>query len=133
MKKTFKDIEGNPREEELKEHDISKYDYLIHITLKNRRKSIEEKGLLRHQETHKSIIPHGILFLSYPMDNTTGDCFRWSDEHYSMIALDAKKLREDGFVFYDDPFGQQDANSKRNHICCDADIPAKYIKKIFEF
>lgn len=133
MKKTFKDLEDSEFTLEFSRHDISKYDVLFHVTLKSSRKSIEGNGLLRNQPSHKSLIKSGLLFMSYPIDMDTSDCFRWSDEHYSLIILDAKKLYQDGYEFYDDHFGSKDQSSKRNHICCDADIPAQYIKKIIEF
>lgn len=63
----------------------------------------------------------------------TSDCFRWNDEYCSLIILDAKALNEDGYVFYDDTFSSQDQSSKRNHLCCDKNIPPKYITKILEF
>ena len=63
----------------------------------------------------------------------TSDCFRWSDEYYSLIVLDAKMLYEDNIEFYDDPFSQEDQSSNRNHLCCLDNIPVKYIKKVIEF
>jgi len=133
MKKVFKDLGGSEFEVEFTLHDIEKYDVLFHVTLKERKSSIEEKGILRNQTQHKSLVDTGLLFFSYPVDMNTTDCFRWSDEFYSLVVLDAKKLKEDGFVFYDDYFSRNDQSSKRNHLCCDVDIPAKYIKKIIEF
>ena len=133
MKKTYIDSEGKPFEIDLQPHNISNYDILFHVTLKTRKQSIEEKGLLRKQEPHKSLIETDLIFLSYPIEISTADCFRWNDERYALVILDAKKLKEDGFIFYDDYFGQQDANSKGNHICCDVDIPKEYIKKILEW
>ena len=133
MKKTFKNLLGEDNEIDLKEHDISNYEVLFHVSLKDRRKSIEEQGLLKLQPQHKSIIQHNALFLSYPIEMNTSDCFRWDDKYYSLIVLDAKLLKEDGIIFYDDPFGQQDKSSKRNHLCCLDNIPLKYIKKIVEF
>jgi RNA:NAD 2'-phosphotransferase (TPT1/KptA family) len=133
MEKVFKDLSGSEFTVEFEKHDISKYDVLFHVTLKDNRKSIEENGLLRNQPKYKSLIDSGLLFMSYPVDMNTSDCFRWSDEYHSLIVLDAKKLQEDGYVFYDDYFGKNDQSSKRNHLCCDVDIPAKYIKKVLEF
>ncbi len=133
MKKTFIDLLGKEFEIDFKEHDISKYDVLFHVTLKDRRKSIEEFGILKNQPQHKSIIDTGLIFLSYPIDMNTSDCFRWKDDYCSLVILDAKKLKQDGFIFYDDYFGSEDQSSKRNHICCDIDIPKDYIVKIVEF
>lgn len=133
MKKTFKDLQGSDFEVEFTPHDIEKYEVLFHVTLKENRASIEEKGILRNQPQYKSLVDTGLLFFSYPVDMNTSDCFRFKDEFHSLIVLDAKKLKEDGFVFYDDYFSRQDQSSKRNHLCCDADIPASYIKKVLEF
>lgn len=133
MKKTFKDMSGGDNEIDLQEHDISKYNVLFHVTLKDRRKAIETQGLLKLQPQHKAIIRHDALFLSYPINMDTTDCFRWNDQYYALIVLDAKLLNIDGYMFYDDPFGQQDQSSKRNHLCCLNDIPSKYIKQIIEY
>lgn len=133
MKKTFKDIVGNDFVVEFTQHDISKYDVIFHVTPKTNRKRIEMEGLLLNQPQHKSIIETGLLFFSYPVDMNTSDCFRWSDEHYSLIILDAKMLKEDGYEFFDDYFGRSDLSSKRNHLACERNIPAKYIKKVVEF
>jgi hypothetical protein len=133
MEKKFKNMLGEYFSEKFEEHDISQYDILLHVTLKESKASIESEGLMRNKPTHKSLIETGLLFFSYPIDMDTSDCFRWSDKYYSLIVLDAKMLKDDGFVFFDDNFGKKDASSKRNHLCCDADIPVKYIKKIVEF
>lgn len=133
MKKTYKDIFGKDFTIDFKEHDISNYDVLFHVTLKERRKNIEENGLLINQPIYKSLVKTDMLFFSYPIDMTTSDCFRWYDDICSLIVLDAKELKKDGYIFYDDHFSSKDQSSKRNHICCDKNIPKKYIKKIIEF
>ena len=133
MKKTYVDLNNEKFDVDLQSHDISKYDVLFHVSLKDRKKSIEDNGILRHQTQHKSLVKTDLIFLSYPVDMDTSDCFRWNDEFYCLIILDAKKLQEDRFVFYDDYFGRNDNSSKRNHICCDVDIPIKYIQEIVEF
>lgn len=133
MKKTFKAFDDSEYTVDFTKHEIGNYDVLFHVTLKENRKSIEEKGILRNQPQYKSLIETGLIFLSYPIDMNTSDCFRWSDNVCSLIVLDAKRLKEDGFVFYDDYFSRNDQSSKRNHLCCDADIPASYIKKVIEF
>lgn len=133
MKKTYKDFLGDDFTIDFKEHDISNYEVLFHVTLKENRENIEKNGLLINQPTYKSLIQTDLLFFSYPIDMNTSDCFRWSDEYYSLIILDAKTLKEDGYVFYDDYFSSKDQSSKRNHLCCDKDIPSKYITKIIEF
>ena len=131
--KTFEDLEGNPFKVEFKEHDISKYDVLYHVASKENRLSLEINGLLRYQPITKSITKTGMLFFSYPINHNTSDLFRWNDDYNSLIVLDAKKLKEDGYIFYDDYFGSKDLSSNRNHICCDVDIPKEYIKKVIEF
>lgn len=133
MKKKYIDLSGNPFEVELTLHDISKYDVLYHVTLKERRESIEQNGLITLQPQHKSLVQTDLLFFSYPIDYDTSDCFRWSDERYSLVVLDAKKLVEEGYIFYDDYFGSIDASSKKNHLCTDKNIPKEFIKKILEF
>lgn len=133
MKKTFIDLTDQPYEVEFNFHDITKYEHLYHRTLKEIRPLIEKDGLLRNMPRVKSIVETGLLFFSYPVDKNTSDCFRWRDESCCLVVLDAKKLHEDGFVFYDDYWGMEDQSSKRNHLCCDADIPTKYILKILEF
>jgi hypothetical protein len=133
MKIAYKNLLGQETELTLMKHDISKYDVLFHVTLKSRRKSIEKQGLLIGQELNKSLVDSNMLFFSYPIDMNTSDCFRWSDEYYSLIVLDAKLLNDDNVEFYDDPFSQKDNSSKKNHLCCLDNIPEKYIKKIIEF
>ena len=133
MKKTYKNLLGVNFTIEFKEHDISNYDVLFHVALKEKRKSIEENGLLINQPTYKSLVKTDLLFFSYPIDMNTSDCFRWNDDYHSLVILDAKTLKEDGYIFYDDYFGSEDLSSKRNHLCIDKDIPVKYIKKIVEF
>lgn len=133
MKKSYLDLNNESFDVEFIEHDISKYDVLFHVTLKENRKSIEEKGLLIGQPKYKSMIDTNMLFFSYPIDMNTSDCFRWSDEYHSLIILDAKKLKQDDFVFYEDFWGSIDQSSKRNHLCCEKNIPKEYITKIIEF
>lgn len=133
MKKSFISLLGHSYEVEFNVHDITKYEHLYHRTLKELRSPIERDGLLRNMPLVKSVVETGLLFFSYPVDQNTSDCFRWQDELCSLVILDAKKLHEDGFVFYDDYWGMKDQSSKRNHLCCDADIPTKYIIKILEF
>ena len=133
MIKTYKDFNETNFNIELTKHDISKYNVLFHMTLKSRRKSIEQKGLKTFQPQHKSLIQTDLIFVSYPVNMDTGDCFRWSDKHYSLIVLDAVALQKEGYVFYDDPFGQEDRSSLRNHLCIDKDIPKEFIKKVIEF
>ena len=133
MKKTFIDLLGEDFTIDFKEHDISKYDVLFHVTPKNRRKYIEEHGILTNQPGTKALVKTDLVFVSYPIDMTTSDCFRWKDDYHALIILDAKALNEDGFKFYDDYFTSEDQSSKRNHLCTDKDIPAKYIKKVVEF
>jgi len=133
MKKSYLDLNNDRFDVKFIEHDISKYDVLFHVTLKENRKSIEEKGLLIGQPKYKSMIDTNMLFFSYPIDMNTSDCFRWSDEYHSLIVLDAKKLKQDGFIFYDDFWGSIDQSSKRNHLCCEKNIPKEYITEIIEF
>lgn len=134
MKKTFKNMMGSPFEVDFVKHDISKYDVLFHVSLKTSRESIEKNGLLINQDTYKTLgEPTGMLFFSYPIDYNTSDCFRWSDEHYTLFVLNAEELYKDGFIFYDDYFSSEDQSSQRNHLACDVSIPAKYIQKVIEF
>lgn len=132
MEIKLQDFVGSPYTLKLEEFDISHYDVLFHFSPKVNRVSIEKEGLKINQPTYKSLIITGLLFLSYPVDRDTSDCFRWHDS-YSLYALDSIKLREDGFIFYKDPFSGQDQSSKNNHLCCTVDIPPQYIKKVFEF
>ncbi len=133
MKKTYKDLSGENFDIDLVPHDISGYEVLFHVTLKENRKSIEENGLIIGQPQHKSLVKTDLLFLSYPVNMDTGDCFRWSDNSCSLVVLDAKKLLEDGYIFYNDWFARMDQSSLRNHLCCDVNIPANYISRIVEF
>lgn len=133
MKKTFNDMEGNPFDVEFMEHDINPYEVLFHVTLKDRQPAIKENGLLLNQPQHKALNIKGLLWFSYPINMNTGDLFRWRDESCALVVLDAKKLKEDGFIFYDDHFGMKDQSSLRNHLCIAQDIPAKYIKDIKTF
>ena len=134
MKKTYAGIDGNEFEAEFTEHDISTYDVLFHVTTKERKSQIEEVGLLLNQEPNwQPFIKTEMLFVSYPIDMNTSDCFRWYDDTCTLVILDAKKLLEDGYIFYDDFWGGVDASSKRNHLCINKDIPKEYIKKIVEF
>ena len=133
MTQIFKDILNEEFTVEFKEHDISKYDVLFHVTLKEKRKSIEENGILLDQPLYKSFVPTGMIYLSYPIQYSTADLFRWRDAHHTLFVLDAQKLKEDGFIFYDDHFSKEDLSSNRNHLCCEKSIPKYYIKKIIEF
>jgi len=72
-----------------------------------------------------------MLFFSYPINHTTEDMFRYYDDSY-IVVLDTQELIKDNIIFYDDNFSNQDQSSNRNHLCCEVDIPAKYIKKIIE-
>lgn len=128
----LRDIDGNPYSIELEPFNTSNYDILFHFSPKSNREKIEKEGLKVNQPTYKSLIRTGLLFLSHPVDMDTSDCFRWHDS-YSLYALDLVRLRQDGFVFYKDPFSGNDQSSKRNHLCCTVDIPSQYIKKVFEF
>lgn len=130
MKRTFTNLMDQPFEVNFRPHDISKYDVLFHVTLKKNVDSIKEKGLLIKQPMNKSLVQTDLLFFSYPIDMNTSDCFRWSDEHYALVILDAKKLQAAGVEFYDDYFGRKDASSKRNHIVSEVSIPAEFIKDI---
>lgn len=132
MEISLVDLNGDPYTLELEVKDLSSYDVLFHFSPKTNREKIEKEGLKINQPTYKSLVKSGLLFLSYPVDYDTSDCFRWHDS-YSLYALDLNKLREDGYVFYIDPFSGQDQSSKRNHVCCTVDIPPHYFKKIFEF
>ena len=67
MKKTYKDFLGNDFTIDLNEHDISNYDVLFHVTLKEKRKEIENNGLLINQPTYKSLIKTDLLY-SYKME-----------------------------------------------------------------
>ena len=51
-----------------------------------------------------------------------------------VIVIDfIKKLKENGYQFYDDYWGQSDQSSKRNHLMIDREIPKEFIKKIVTF
>lgn len=133
MEYKFTNFLGEQQTVHLVIHPITKYDVLFHVTLKTNRENIEKNGILLNQEPYKSLSKTGMTYYSYPVDMDTSDCFRWSDEYYSLVVLDAKKLKEDGVLFYDDPFSQNDKSSKRNHLCCAQNIDNKYIKQIIEF
>lgn len=133
MEKKYVNFLGEENTLHLVLHPISKYDVLFHVTLKQNKVGIENNGILVNQEPYKALSKTGLTFFSYPVDMTTDDCFRWSDQYYSLVMLDAKKLKEDKVLFYDDPFSQEDSSSKRNHLCCDVNIDKKYIKQIIEF
>jgi len=129
----FKSFTGEPYTVKLLKHDISKYKYLYHVSLKERRKSIEKSGLLINQPIWKSLVSSGFLHFSYPIDENTSDCFRWYDDFCCLIVVDAQQLHTDGFIFYDDFWAANDASSQGNHIMTEQNIDPKYIKKIFEF
>jgi len=132
MKKQFTSpFTGETYEKEFNQHDISKYDVLYHVTTEDRIENIEKEGLKINQPQHKSIVDTGMLFFSYPIKHTTGDMFRYYDDSF-IVALDTQELIKDGITFYDDNFSNQDMSSNRNHLCCEVDIPVKYIKKIIE-
>ena len=132
MKKQFTSpFTGETYEKEFNNHDISKYDVLYHVTTKDRIENIKIDGLKINQTKYKSIVDTEMLFFSYPITHTTGDMFRYYDSSY-IVALDTEELVKDGIVFYDDSFSNQDMSSNRNHLCCEVDIPVKYIKKIIE-
>ena len=132
MKKKFiSPFNDDTFEKEFTEHDISKYDVLYHVTTKDRIENIKNYGLKIDQPQYKSLIETGMLFFSYPMKHTTDDLFRYYDSSY-IVALDVEKLIKDNIIFYDDNFSNQDQSSNRNHLCCEVDIPVKYIKKIIE-
>lgn len=132
MKKQFASILNDGLiEYEFKEHDISKYDVLYHVTTEDRIKSIETNGLEIGHDLNKSITYTNMLFLSYHIDYTTRDLFRWYDNSI-IVVLDAKKIFEDGIIFYDDVFSSKDRSSRRNHICCETNLGTKYIKKIIK-
>ena len=133
MKKTFKDLSDENFDVEFTEHDITKYKALFHVTLLENVDSIHEKGLLRGQPQYKSLVETNMLFFSYPIDQHTGDCFRWNDDIHALVVVDVQKLINAGIKFYDDYFGSADQSSKRNHLCCDADIPADFIKAILKY
>lgn len=132
MKKIFKSgFTGEFFEEEFKEHDISKYDVLYHVTTLSRLTSIEKEGLKLGKDLHKSITETNMLFFSYPIEHNTGDLFRCYDDSI-IVVLDAEALHKAGICFYDDNFSDQDRSSKRNHLCCDVDVPKEFIKKIID-
>jgi len=118
-------------EKEFIQHDISKYDVLYHVTTEDRIENIKNDGLKINQPQYKSLVETGMLFFSYPILHNTQDLFRYYDKSY-IVALDVQKLIKDGIIFYDDNFSNQDQSSNRNHLCCEVDIPVKYIKKIIE-
>lgn len=133
MEHKYKNFLGEEQNIHLSIHPITKYETLFHVSLKENRKNIEENGILINQNPYKSLSKTGLSFFSYPVDMDTSDCFRWSDEYYTLYLLDVKKLVEDGIVFYDDPFSTKDQSSKRNHLCCNVNIDKKYINKIYEW
>ena len=132
MKKKFTSpFSEETYEKEFLQHDISKYDVLYHVTTKDRIEKIKNDGLKINQPMHKSIVDTGMLFFSYPMNHTTEDLFRYYDNSY-IVVLDTEELIKDDVIFFDDYFSNQDMSSNRNHLCCEVDIPVKYIKKIIE-
>jgi RNA:NAD 2'-phosphotransferase (TPT1/KptA family) len=133
MTKTFIDLLGEPFEVTFTEHDISKYEVLFHVTSKQTRSQIEEQGLLIGQPMRKSLVETNLLFLSYPINQNTGDLFRWHDETCTLIVLDAVALLKAGYVFYDDYFSNKDQSSLRNHLVCEQSIPKEFITKVIEF
>lgn len=133
MKKQFINLLGNAFDVEFTEHNIDSYEVLFHVTNKTVKEAIVKEGLKIGKPLNKSLIDTKLLFFSYPIDMNTSDCFRWNDKYCSLIILDAKKLKQDGFKFYDDYFGILDQSSKRNHICTDVDIPHEYVSKVVEF
>jgi len=133
MKKTYIALDGEPHEYDFPDHDISKYDRLFHVTLKGNVPSIEERGLLVKQPTYKSLVETDLLFFSYPISGDTTDLFRFYEETHAVVVLDAKKLHEAGYQFYDDAFSRQDVSSKRNHLATDRDIPKEFIIKTLTF
>lgn len=133
MTKTFIDLRNSPFEVTFTEHDISKYDVLYHVTSKETRAKIEEQGLLIGQPMRKSLVETNLLFVSYPVNQNTGDLFRWHDSSCTLIVLDAVALLKDGYKFYDDYFSNQDQSSLRNHLVCEKSIPKEYILKVIEF
>jgi len=133
MTKTFIDLLGEPFQVTFTEHDISKYEVLFHVTSKQTRKQIEEQGLLIGQPMRKSLVETNLLFLSYPINQNTGDLFRWHDETCTLIILDAIALLKSGYIFYNDYFSSEDQSSLQNHLVCEQSIPKEYILKIVEF
>lgn len=133
MTRQYIGLNNNPFTVDFKEHDISGYEALYHVTGKDRVASIEAKGLLLNQPQRKSLIDTGLLFMSYPIDENTSDCFRWHDDTCALVVLNAPELHKDGFIFYDDFWGMEDQSSKRNHLMIDKDIPTKYFLKILQF
>lgn len=115
----------------LTEHLIDEYKGLIHMTPKSNVESIIEKGLLRGQEQHKSLVNTGLLFVSYPVNNDTRDLFRYIEDHHAIVTLDIDSMKAKGITFYDDYWGRNDASSLRNHLACDDDIPVDCIKSIY--
>ena len=132
MKKIFKSgFTGASFEADFTEHDISKYDVLYHVTTLDRVPNIQKEGLKISQELHKSITHTDMLFFSYPIEHNTGDLFRCYDNSV-IVVLDAEALHKAGISFYDDYFSAKDQSSKRNHLCCEVDIPKEFIKKIID-
>lgn len=133
MKKKYIDLFDEPFEKEFAPHSIEKYERLFHMTLKTNMASIEKEGLVRFKPQYKSLVQTDLLFFSYPIDNNSSDLFRFSSEFHAVVVVDAKKLAEAGYEFYDDTFASQDASSKRNHLVIDRDIPKEFILKIVTF
>jgi len=133
MKKTYITLTGDPHDYDFPEHDISKYDRLFHVTPKSNLASIEEHGLRLKQPQYKSLVETDLLFFSYPISGDTSDLFRFSEQVHAVVVLDAKKLHEAGYQFYDDAFSQQDISSKRNHLAIDRAIPKEFILKTLTF
>lgn len=129
MKKIFKNFNGQSFEVEFLEHNISKYDVLYHVTTLDRVLNIEKEGLKIGKNLHKSIIRTNMLFFSYPIEHNTNDLFRCYDDSI-IVVLDAEALYKAGICFYDDYFSNKDKSSKRNHLCCEVDVPKEFIKKI---
>ena len=96
----YKGFDGNEYIAPLTPHDISKYNYLFHVTLKERVKSIEENGLIIGSEKARFGVEVPLLWFSYPIDMNTSDCFRWRDESCALVILDVKNATTDFFFFY---------------------------------
>jgi nitrate reductase cytochrome c-type subunit len=127
----YQGLDGKDYVAELIPHDISKYEVLFHVTLKDRVESIKEHGLLINSEKARFGVEVPLLWFSYPIDMDTSDCFRWHDEDCALVMLDVSKLKD--IEFFDDYWGMIDKSSKRNHLCCEVNIPKEAINKILTF
>ena len=128
---TYKGLDGQDYTVELNSHDITKYKYLFHVTLKERVESIKENGLVIGSEKARFGVEAPLLWFSYPIAMNTTDCFRWKDDTCALVILDTTKLN--GIQFFDDYWGMEDQSSKRNHLCCDINIPKEAIVSIKTF